>query len=406
MSSTCLPYSMSTFPGKLALACLAVAVCARVGFAAEVSPEDAQTLQAAQKAYDGAKYADAVKLLLPLRTKYPDEGDIPRMLTHAYFELGEFDAARDAALTAIGAGRLAPDVLGRIAQIDQRRDDRLALVNVVRLLTVLEPANRQWRLVYADLLAATDALDESVGVYRALLAEVPESANVALRLGSVLVKQERHAEAAAMLETAWHLGANDPRLPTTLAGIHQQLGDDRQTLAWLERATANAEAVSPERQMQLGHLLWKLGEHDRAAAAVEDLAKSGEAKFKSQAHMLLGRIAMDRQRVEEAIAHWQTAAASGEPGTDLLAVLGAHYFNTGDFATAAKVLRRVVEAEKSENEQHLRFLVLSLFRAGDTAAARGFLRQYVERHGMSEEAQSLVRAIAAARPDARPAAKS
>jgi tetratricopeptide (TPR) repeat protein len=385
---------MFTLARQFALALGFVLAFAGALAAVEVAPEDAQTLKSAQTAFDAAKYADAVKLLLPLRTKYPDHGDIPRMLTHAYFELGQFDDARATALAAIGAGRLSPDVLGRIAQIDQRRDDRLALLNVVRLLTVLDPENRQWRLVYADLLADSDALDESAGVYRALLAEQPDSANVALRLGNVLVKRGDRDEAAKTLETAWHLGAADPRLPAAIAGLWQELGDDQQALAWLERAAALAETPDPQQQLQLGHLHWKLGNHDRAVDVVKDLTASKTSPIKRQAHVLLGRIAMDRQQVEEAIAHWQQAAAAGETGTDLLAVLGAHYFNSGDYKTAAKVLRRVVDEERADDEQHLRFLVSSLIRAGDAAAARDYLRQYIERHGMSEDATRLVRLLA------------
>jgi tetratricopeptide (TPR) repeat protein len=364
--------------------------------AAEVTAEDAQTLRAAQTAYDGEKYAEAVRLILPMQTKYPDNGDIPRMLTHAYFALEQFDKARDTALAAIGTGRLSPDVLGRIAQIDQRQDDRLSLLNVVRLLTVLDPENRQWRLIYADLLAASDALDESIGVYRALFAEEPDSANMALRLGSVLVKKKAADEAVKMLETAWHLGATDARLPTTIAGLWQELGDDRQALAWLERAAALTDSPDADRQLQIGHLLWKLGEFDRAAQTANALANSNDNATKSKAHVLLGRIAMDQKRIDEAVAHWQKAAAAGETGKELLAVLGAHYFNSGDYKTAAKVLRRVVDEEKSEDEPHLRFLISSLARSGDAKTARTYLRQYVERHGLNEEGRRLIRLLASA----------
>jgi tetratricopeptide (TPR) repeat protein len=375
---------------------LLIAAIAHPIRAADITPEDAQTLRAAQAAYDTAKYAEAVRLLLPMRTKYPDNGDIPRMLTHAYFALEQFDNARDTALAAIGTGRLSPDVLGRIAQIDQRQDDRLSLLNVVRLLTVLDPDNRQWRLIYADLLAASDALDESIGVYRALFDEQPDSANLALRLGSVHVKKKNNEEAVKLLETAWHLGATDDRLPTTIAGLWQELGDDRQTLAWLERAAALAEFPDADRQLQIGHLLWKLGEHDRATQAVNGLTTSNDAAIKSKAYVLLGRIAMDQKRIDESVAHWQKAAAAGETGKDLLAVLGAHYFNSGDYKTAAKVLRRVVDEEKSEDEEHLRFLISSLARSGDSATARTYLRQYVERHGINEEGRRLVRLLASA----------
>ncbi|MEX2186929.1 MAG: tetratricopeptide repeat protein [Pirellulales bacterium] len=399
---------------RLALATLFVAAAAPFVSAVDVTPEDAESLKSAQAAYDAGKHAEAVKLLLPIQAKYPDYADVPRMLTHAYFELGEFDKARQTALQAIAASRLSSDVLGRIAQIDQLLDDRVALLNDVRLLTVVDPNNRQWRLVYADLLTAAGSLDESAAVYRALIAEQSDSADIYLRLGNVLLKQERFAEAAATLETAWRLGAADPRLPTTIAGVWQSLGDDRQSLAWLERASAVASNDDPKLTLHIGQMLLKSGELDRAAAATTPLTKSQQPTIQGQAHILLGRIATARGQIDDAIAHWKQAAETGEAGPQLLAVLGAHYFNAGDYATAAKVLRRVVDGKVNEldakngdtrgetsgdsggDEQLLRFLVDSLIRSGEGKSAREYLRQYVEQHGLSDEAKTLVRALATA----------
>jgi tetratricopeptide (TPR) repeat protein len=411
---------LATVARQFALALLLALTFAPLAAAIEVSPEDAEALKSAQAAYDAGKYADAVKLLAPLRAKYPDEADIPRMLAHAWFELGDFDAARQSALAAIAAGRLSSDLLGRIAQIDQRRDDRIAVLNAVRLLTFVEPGNRQWRLVYADLLAAAGSLDEGAAVYRELFAEQPASADVAFRLGNVLVKQERFAAAATALETAWRLGAADPRLPLVIAGAWQSLGDDRQALAWIERASAVAAKPDPQLVLQAAQIQFQLGDLDRAAATANPLVASAAdapaidtpapEKIRSHAHVLLGRIATAQGNVGAAIAHWRQAVQSGNDSEQLLAVLGAHYYNAGDYATAAKVLRRVVEggskrgdaegdgsaSESTADEQVLRFLVASLLRCGDAAAARDFLRQYIERHGLNDEAKSLVRALATA----------
>ena len=364
------------------------------GESADVSAADAHVLKTAQDAFDARRYDQAVKLLEPLAARYPDVGDIPRLLAHAHYELRQFDRARKMAIAAIGAWRASADVLVRVAQIDQQRDDKQALINVVRLLTILEPDSQQWRLVYADLLAGADAVNEAITVYQSLVSKQPDSADLHLRLGNVLVKQGRSADAASALETAWHLGASDVRLPALLAGVWQSLGDDHQALAWLERAESLGEVPDPKQKLLHGTLLWKTGELDRATAVATQLTKSEAPDVKGQARVLLGRIAMQQGRVDTAIEHWQHAAAAGVESPELLTVLGMHYFNTGNFSAAAKVLRRVVDREDADNEQNLRNLIVSMLRANDRQAAQAYLGKYVERHGLSDPAMKLVRLLA------------
>jgi tetratricopeptide (TPR) repeat protein len=209
-----------------------------------------------------------------------------------------------------------------------------------------------------------------------------------------------------MLETAWQLGASDDRLPLTIAGIWQSLGDERQVLAWMERARAVAPDNDPTRNLQLGQMLLKNGELDRAAEIANALTNSASPSIKSQAHILLGHIATARGQIDEAVAHWKHSAEAGDASPELLAVLGAHYFNAGDHKTAATVLRRVVDGksprdpsakhDSSGDEQVLRFLIVSLIHSGESTAAHEYLRQYIEQHGLNKEAKTLARSLATA----------
>ena len=365
------------------------------GYAADLTAEDVKQLQAAQAAIEAGEHDKAIELLLPLQEKFPTEGDIPRLLAHAYHGQGDFTRARETALEALSVGRLTPDLLVRIAQIDRERDDHLALINTVRLLTILEAENRDWRLLYGDLLAARDSWDESAAVYRSLLAAEPDRPLLQLRLGNVLLKQGRLSEAHATLETAWHLGADNPRIPLTLAGVCQQLGDHHQALAWSERALALGGQADLRLKLDTARLLAKLGEWDRARERAESLAKAAEPDLRAQAHTLLGQIAIEQQRVDDAIGHWQQAVEAGANSPELLAALGAHCFNAGDYPQAADLLQRVVTAEGGERETHLRYLVVSLLRCDRRDDARSFLRQYIELYGLSEEARRLIKLYAA-----------
>lgn len=104
---------------------------------------------------------------------------------------------------------------------------------------------------------------------------------------------------------------------------------------------------------------------------------------------------MQQDRVETAIEHWQHAAAAGVESPELLTVLGMHYFNTGKFSAAAKVLRRVVDREDADNEQNLRNLIVCLLRADDRQTAQSYLGKYIERQGLNDQAMKLIRLLAA-----------
>lgn len=392
--------SRRPIPGSHVRACLTSAMLLSVlvsGFvgAAELTPADARTVREAQLAINTRHYDEAVKLLLPIQARYPTLGEIPRLLTHAYHGLGEFDKARKSALAAIDAGRLTSDVLVRLAQIDQQRDDQLALINTVRLLTVIQADSNQWRLIYGDLLANSGAFQESATVYQSLLEDAADSAALHLRLGNVLLQDERFNEAVLSLETAYHLGAADPRLPLMIAGTWQRLDDNRKAVAWMDRALA-LDSADASLRWQLAQQLFGLKELDRAQQQAELLTRSTDAHFRTQAHLLLGQIASSRDEHDKAVRHWQRAVDGGLDSPKVFKVLGAHYYNSGDYERAGEVLRRAVDAEDGADEENLRFLVMSLIQSDKPGEGRQYLRQYIERQGLNDDANRLIRMFVAA----------
>ena len=88
---------------------------------------------------------------------------------------------------------------------------------------------------------------------------------------------------------------------------------------------------------------------------------------------------------------WRQAVAAGNDSPKLLASIGGYYFNQGDYAQSAALLKRVVDTDPKGDEQYLRFLIVSLIRSDDRAGARGYLRQYLELHGLNEKTKQLIR---------------
>lgn len=360
--------------------------------AADLTEADARTLRNAQQQLESRNFQRVVELLDPLKRRYPDQGDIPRLLAHAYFGLERPAEARAAVVEALGLGRITPDVFALLARIDQERGDDVSLTNAVQLLTILDSENRDWRMLHGDLKAAAGDFEEGERTFQKLLEQRPENGSLYLRLGNVYQQKEQLLEAAQALEMAWRLGVTQQKLPLVLGGIWQQIGDDRQSISWLQRAadTKDAEESDEELQLRIARLHWKLGELDQAKTRLEPLTSSADMKVAAPAYVLLGYIALRQEQADQAAEYWEKALASGANDRELLERLGAHFYNSGNFSHAARYLQQAVNTDGGDSEKNLRFLIISLIRNGESEQVREFLRRYIEQNGLSEQANELI----------------
>lgn len=357
--------------------------------AADLSEEDARTLRTAQELLESRNFQRAVELLEPLKRRYPDQGDVPRLLAHANYGLEKPEEARAGLIEALSLGRMTPDVFALLARIDQERGDEVSMTNAVQLLTILDSANRDWRLLHGDLKSAAGDFEESLRTYQKLLEQQPNNAGLHLRLGNVYQQTDQLWEAAQSLEMAWRLGVTQGKLPLVLGGIWQQIGDDRQAISWLQRAADTGES-NEELQLRIARLHWNLGELEHARKRLEPLTGSAEMKVAAPACVLLGLIALRQDQVEQATGYWEKAVAAGASDRELLERLGAHFYNAGNFSQAARYLQQAVDAGGGDVEKNLRFLIVSLIRSGDSVKTREYLRRYIEHNGLTEQANELI----------------
>jgi len=336
-------------------------------------------------------HAAALRTLRPLRSKHPENADIPRFLALAYGGLGRYDEARAAAIDALSLGRFSPDVLGNLARVDRERDDRVALLNTVRILVVLEPENVDWRVLQADLLASSGAQAEAASIFATLLEKHPARDDLHARLGRVELDRDSPKRAIVHLETAWRLGSKAPSVALQLAESQQRLGDHRSAAGWLERAFATTrEDVSLELRLRYAGLLFAiddLEESERASQRI--LEQKAEKQTAAKAETLLGRIASRRNRPAKAAEHLERAISLGASAPELLSWVGAHHFNAKEYAKAETFLSRRVDEHEFE-EQDLRFLVLSLIRSNRAIQARSRLEQYLAQYGLQDPARRLI----------------
>lgn len=331
--------------------------------AADLTSADFERIRAAQNAYNNGKQAEAAKLLEPLRSKYAMLNQLRSRSPYLYRRL-------------LSKYPVLAEMPRLLAQADQR------------------PSQAATGRSTARKASTSGSSSTDVVKYRKLLKEKPESGKLHWQLGNALLRGLDFRAAAVELETAWHLGQTNAQIPIKLAATWQELGDDRQALAWMQRAVSSNAKTDDLLRLELMQLCWKEKEFEHAQDAAEPLLTSEKPEVQSQVHVLLGQIALENDQVDVAIKHWEQAIETGLTSPKLIVAVGAHCYNAGDFQAAAKYLEQAMSDENEVTEENLRFLVLSLLKKGDLTNARPYLRQYIELHGLSGNARKLVRLLA------------
>jgi len=366
-----------------ALSCL-FAICSPAW-----AQEDTRDMRRARSLYEEKKYREAASILEEVCREQPTYADAHRLLGHTYYQLGRTDDARKALAQAVAHGRLTPDVLARLAQIERRQNRTAALLAGLRLRMLVKPQDRAWCLLYADVLASAGGEDEAEEIYKAIIEAAPAQPDTFVRLGNLCLREGRHIEAISAFETACHLGESSPRLPETIAELWFNAGDKRRALLWYERAIKLQDKPAERVRLRRAELLFWTEEFDKAEAAARLLANSENRGSAGKAYLLLGQIAMQRNRPEIAVAHWEEAVQAGMDEPQILAFLGSHYFNNGQYKKAADCLEKRL-ASGGLDKALLRYLIISLIRSGEDERARDEMQTYLEHYGLDDQAERLV----------------
>lgn len=343
----------------------------------------------AQECYEDGRYAEAATLLEKLCQQQPSLAEAHRLLGHTYYQLDRIDDARSEMVEAIANGRLTLDVLERLTQIDRTQNHTAALQSGLRLRLLMEPHDLAWRKFHADVLAASGANDEAERLYERIIEDEPSRPDTYMRLGNLYLRKEKAAKAVLAFEMAFHLGGSNLNLERTIAELWCQLGNLREALSWYERDTRRGEDSPGRSQLRLAELLAASEEFDRAERAARPLAESMDTGLASEAAILLGRIALQRGRIQEGVDYWESAVQSGTEDHQILAFLGSHYFNEKNYDKATLYLESRLSRDPQDKDL-LRYLIISLIRSENRQQAKVKMRMYLEQFGLDEQAEKLL----------------
>jgi tetratricopeptide (TPR) repeat protein len=161
-----------------------------------------------------------------------------------------------------------------------------------------------------DLTGADPEVARAVEAARAAAAQSPRSAAAWGRLGMVLAAHDYRREAEPCLARAEQLDPREPRWPY-LRGLALLQGNPEAAIPPLGRAADLCPDGPETPRLQLGEALLALGRLDEAEPLFEHTLRGSPQH--PRAHLALARIALARDRPDEALEHLGPAA--GHPGT-------------------------------------------------------------------------------------------
>jgi tetratricopeptide (TPR) repeat protein len=172
---------------------------------------------------------------------------------------------------------------------------------------LVDEANR------SDDPAAVDALlDLAEAAFRENLRLEPDDPLALLRLGDVLVRRGRYAEARPLLRRSAALAPGEARTLAQLARVFEGLGRLDRAETWALRAIA-ADPLNPELVQELGRLLERQERWDEAEAAYR---RSLAMLPTATAACRLGGLLRERSRFDEATPLLEAALASRMPAPE------------------------------------------------------------------------------------------
>ncbi len=329
-----------------------------------------------------------------------DPGDAAacQSLAEIYYETGRLEEAGGLLRTFSQAEPLDAGMSLLLGKVDLRTGRYEEAEQLLARIVERFPGNVEGADALAALYEYEKKFDKSIAVYTALLPNVPATAYLRDRLGSLQLRAGRFREAIAELEEGQRLDPGDGAGLLTLAQAFEAAGNTDAALSSYERLIER-EPGNLEARFHRARLQEKEGDSEDALAgfrAIIDLSagrgalSEREAAILALAHSQIGLIEMDSRNYDAAAQAFVKALdATAEPGPELFLLLGRAYLDGGKPEETRKVM---VEAQKRfPDDLDLKVLRCEiLIVRGEGAGARESYQSLLEDQKGSPEAYSKI----------------
>lgn len=251
-----------------------------------------------------------------------DDPKLRAYLLQNYYKQGNVAALETELRAAEKSGRMNEDMLGMLANIQLKKNDKVGYVNTIEKLAASYPKAQYWN----DLLNRVQGKPGfsgrlAVDIYRLKLANnLLKKPSEYMEMAQLVLQAKAPAEALKIIDKGYKSGA----LGTgTDAPRHQRLKDlAEKTLAEQNKGIAALEAEytaakDNDNLVGLGYSLVQSGQADKGLKMMENAIKAGGLKYTDEAKLRLGEAYAAAGKKQQAINTLKTVA--GKEGTADLA---------------------------------------------------------------------------------------
>jgi hypothetical protein len=252
-------------------------------------------------------------------------GDDPKLrgyLMQNYYKQGNIAALETELRNAEKSGRMSEDMLGMLANIQLKKNDKVGYVNTIEKMAANYPKAQYWN----DLLNRVQGKPGfsgrlAVDVYRLKLANgLLKKPSEYMEMAQLVLQAKAPAEALKIIDKGYKAGALGTGPD---AARHQRLKDlAEKTLAdQTKGATAleseYAAAKDNDGLVALGYGLVQAGQTDKGLKMMETAVKAGALRYPDEAKLRLGEAYAAAGKKQQAITTLRTV--NGKEGTADLA---------------------------------------------------------------------------------------
>ena len=254
--------------------------------------------------------------------KNSDDPKLRGYLMQNYYKQGNTAALENELRNAEKSGRVSEDMLGMLANIQLKKNDKVGYVNTIEKLAANYPKANYW----TDLLNRVQGKPGfssrlAVDLYRLKLANgLLKKPSEYMEMAQLVLQAKAPAEALKVIDKGYKAGALGTGPD---ASRHQRLKDlAEKTMAEQNKGSAALEAEYAAAKdndglVALGYGLVQAGQTDKGLKMMESAIKAGGLRYAEEAKLRLGEAYAAAGKKQQAITTLRTVA--GKEGTADLA---------------------------------------------------------------------------------------
>jgi len=298
-------------------------------------------------------YATAEKLLISIKTTFPDRSTLGYSLASVEYHARQFDDSRQTLLDLISSGYQSSKIYRLLGWCYQEQHQPAQAAQAFEQAIALEPTQESNYADLSKILIANRSLPAALAVAKRTAQAFPHSAGAFLLQGLVELKVGQFTDAVESYTHAFQLDSANPDASLGLAEAQFAAGMSKDATQTFEASTKQFPRDA-RFKLQYALILLKAAETGNATAEAhaEELLKSALIINHSlpEVHYHLGNLALKNGRTTEALTYLETAAKLDPRIPETHFALARVYRRLGRKEAASREMEIYQNLQKVESE--------------------------------------------------------